>query len=318
MELENIIQLPHFKIKGREILFLEQYVFMDFGKNINPKDSFDRKRLIGEGVFIQKRPIERSNISGKNILVLEPHPDDFALSCSGYALDCIKKGNKIKVLNLFSQSSLSTFPWQSLVSITEEEYENLRLEESHLTIEEYLGLGFDSLRLPLALRRGHKNPFEHLNSKDLILENKIYEKIIQELMLYKHSVLLAPLAIQGHIDHLITCNTALKAKKEKPNIDLFFYEDMPYARNRLAYQQRFEEIKSQVNIFPIYVCVSNFVEIMADLASVYKSQFDDINRIQRLAIVKEDARNIASEGRCYHNFQQSDLAQRVWQVGDFK
>lgn len=318
MKIENIIQLPHFRITGKKVLFLGQHTFLEFQKNINSKDSFDKKRLIEEGVLIQKRTIERNNFSRRNILILEPHPDDFALSCSGYALDCIKDGDKIKALNLFSKSPLSTFPWQSLVSITEEEYENLRLEESSLTMEEYLGVEFDSLRLPLALRRGHKDPFGHLDGKDLILENMLYEKIMRELMLYEHSVLLAPLAIQGHIDHLITCDTALKIKKEKPNMELFLYEDMPYARNRLAYQQRLGEIKSQVTISPIYVCVSNFVEIMADLASIYKSQFDDINRTQRLAIVKEDTRNTATEGRFYHGFQQSDFAQRVWQVGDFK
>jgi len=303
MANENFIRLKHFDLMREGMFFLGQHLYLE----IPPNHSLSRDVLLDEGILIQRREVQRGQDSGECLLVLEPHPDDFALSCSGFVLDRLGKGDNMTLLNIFSKSPLSTFPWSSRVSITEEEYESLRLYESR-TVADYLGVGFRSLRLPLGLKRGHKTPFGSLTERD----RQVYGLLCDEIP--AHSSCIAPLGIQHHVDHLVAYEVALRIKKSFPDVGFFLYEDLPYAKNRVAYQRRFEEVSTQVSLRPLYTPVGNLLEIMADLASVYRSQFDDINRNQMLALVQDYARTVAQEGRMEGHVGDEEFAQRVFEV----
>ena len=41
--------------------------------------------------------------------------------------------------------------------------------------------------------------------------------------------------------------------------------------------------------------IENKLETLTDAVSAYRSQFDDVNRIQMLAIIREDCRAVANE-----------------------
>src|SRR3989344_3324035 len=315
--MNEFIHLPHFRINDSQILFLAKYVYLDFATKIEIDYPLHKKVLLDEGILIEKRKIEKGE-DGEKILILEPHPDDIALSCGGYVLTSLKKGASIKVINLFSRSPLSTFPWRELVSISEEEYESLRLQESFIAIKQYLGLSFKSFKLPLALKRSHLSPFEQLEESDKTLEDYLYGAITEELGMDNYSTLVAPLSVQNHIDHVLSYNVAKKIKQENKNIKLVLYEDMPYSRNQLAFSKKMDELKTQANFQANYILIRDFVDYIADLISIYRSQFDDINRTQMLAIIKEDARKIASEGKSSGEDIENEFYQRVLEVNEIK
>tara|TARA_Y100000310_G_C20685873_1_gene818953 strand:+ start:2530 stop:3468 length:939 start_codon:yes stop_codon:yes gene_type:complete len=309
MELYEEIYLKHFELREESAFFLGQEKYVSFDTKINHLNPLHKKVLIDEGIIIQKRSFQKRQYSKEKYLVLESHPDDFALSCAGFMLDEFENGARMTLLNIFSRGSLSTFPWNSRVNITEAEYEDLRLYESR-TVAEYLGVEFRSQRRVLGLKRGHKTPFESLTERDSEVIEELAESLETEIR--GHSSMLVPLGIQNHVDHLVVYEAALRCKKRNPSLRTLFYEDLPYARNRIAHRSRMDKVADQIDLKPIYVDVGAFIDIMADLASIYRSQFDDVNRIQRLALVQEYARTIAEEGKFDNQNRECEFAQRIF------
>jgi len=95
--------------------------------------------LFNEGILIQKRIIKKNPEIREKILVIEPHPDDFALSASGYVLNAMSGGASVTVLNIFSKTSVTKFPWHEKITISNKQYEKLRIQESLIAVEQYLG-----------------------------------------------------------------------------------------------------------------------------------------------------------------------------------
>lgn len=305
------IRLPHFKItKSGKVLFLDQYQYLKFGK-LNPKDSFLNKIFNDEGIIIYSKKINKApTIKPQKILVLEPHPDDFALSASSYVIKKITEGSNVTILNFFSKTSIEKFPWKDKIKITERLYEKLRLIESKIAIEKYLGERFESYRLPSAtLRKNDATFLDYHQENDLV--DTLTERVVAKIKKENFNTLLCPAAIQGHIDHLITFDVAKKTFNVLGNkIELIFYEDMPYALNKTAYFERLELIKKLFDITPFFVSTENFLNIIADMIICYRSQFDDVNRSQMFALVKQNFRATATE---WHN-QDYEFAQRFYKV----
>ena len=86
------IYLDHFEFRKNQILFLGQSVYLDFGLAIDTSNPLHKKILYDEGVIIQRRSIERDSLSQERFLVVEPHPYDFALYCSGFIIDQLSRG----------------------------------------------------------------------------------------------------------------------------------------------------------------------------------------------------------------------------------
>ena len=89
-------------------------------------------------------------------------------------------------------------------------------------------------------------------------------------------------------------------------------------RVSLPILKKMDELKTQANFQANYILIRDFVDYIADLISIYRSQFDDINRTQMLAIIKEDARKIASEGKSSGEDIENEFYQRVLEVNEIK
>src|SRR3989344_6211511 len=315
MAEKKYLRLKHFEVEVSNVLFLGQAPYLDLGSPFNASDPLQKKVLLNEGVMIEVRPVEKGQSSKESFLIIEPHPDDFALSCSGFALSKLQEGASLSLLNLFSGSSLSTFPWNQKVQITEEEYEALRLYESR-TAAEYLDIPFKSYKLPLGLKRGHRTPFEKLREKDWNTVDRLAGNLTMELK-DGFSAVVAPCGIQDHVDHVVALEAVrfMKIVRQEAgsSLSLFLYEDMPYAENRVAYQKRMRELNQRFHLKPVYIPVGEHLEIMADLASVYRSQFDDVTRAQRLALMQDHARTVAAEARSEGVKFQDEFAQRIFE-----
>lgn len=311
--MSDILHLPYFNQVDQSIRYLDQYEYADInGLEINSPSG--ERFLLAEGIYVGKPDFSDVPKSGRRAMVLEPHCDDLALSASGYAMEAICSGGTCDSMNIFSKTAVDRFPWSDKVHITEEEFEGLRLQESQLAIEEFLGQNFKSLRMPLASKRGYGEIFASTHH-DHELVRSIGDIVIGDIQVDGIDTLLCPMAIQGHIDHQVTFDVGIYAKRAlEDQVELVIYEDYPYARNRVAYNKRLKEVRGEHELQAEYLPVDRFLESMADMAIIYRSQFDDINRDQMLAIMREDLRAVALEAKADGFVIDGECAQRYWRV----
>jgi len=312
--MSEVIQLPYFTQDEHAIKYLGQFPVLEL-EGLDLASRVGQKILFAEGICVKKPDFQASNpLDGTKVVVLEPHPDDFALSASGYAMEAIASGAIIRVINLFSKTSIDRFPWQDKITITEQEFEDLRLQESHLAIEEFLGQQLTSMRLPLASKRGYDEIFAD-SHHDHELVKRVGEYLARLLSKLHVDTVLAPLAVQGHIDHLVTFDVGMSLQRALGDqVKFILYEDYPYSRNKSAYNNRLRKVGDEYQISPEYIPVDEHLDSMADMAIIYRSQFDDINRDQMHSIMREDFRATAFEAITDGVDLRAEYSQRYWRV----
>jgi len=90
------------------------------------------------------------------------------------------------------------------------------------------------------------------NQDELI--NDLTGRLIKKISKEKISTVLCPMAVRGHVAHSITFDAVLKTYKSlKQNFKLIIYEDMPYARDKMAYFSRLKHIKKNIITEDIYI-----------------------------------------------------------------
>lgn len=274
--MKDYIYSPFYSIKNNKLLYLDSYEIFEL-----PKEEKIKKRLlIEEGALLEKTYIKQQK---KSALILEPHPDDFALSALGYTLN---QYNAI-VGNIFTKTDINNFPWKNYINITQNQYEKLRIEESILSIERLLNQRFitmakESLRIT-------KEREEYIEKQIIVFTKRVLEE-------NNVDTLIVPMGIGEHPDHLITHNSILNDKNIMQKVKIILYPEYPYSRSKKNYIDRINELESRYNLNKIIINIDeNKMNIIANAISAYRSQFDDINRQQMLAIIREDYRSIAQE-----------------------
>ncbi|MDO5557554.1 MAG: PIG-L family deacetylase [Clostridia bacterium] len=277
--MKEEIYMPFYSIVDNKLVYLEKYTICELPKEENIRKKF----LEDEGVILFKNKRNETQINQK-ILVLEPHPDDFSLSALGY----INDNMQVIVLNIFSNMKLDSFTWKENISIDENKYEELRMRESKIAIEEILNYKFISL----------KEKSTRINKDNVKnIENKIICNLVNILENYEIDTLMIPMGIGNHPDHIAVYNAVMnnKIKLLDKNIKVVFYPEYPYARCKKSYIDRLEEIKQKYKLNLQIVNVEEKIENIVNCVAVYRSQYDDINKKQMLAIIREDCRAIATE-----------------------
>lgn len=312
--MSEALTLPYFVQGEHDIKYLGQHSYLETD-GINLASPIGQRVLLAEGICVNELSLPTDRPSeGRILAALEPHPDDLALSASGYAMSAIAAGGICRSMNLFSRTAIDRFPWHDKVNLTEEELEDLRLQESNLAVGDFLGQQFTSLRLPLASKRGYEEIFADTHH-DQGLVRQVSDELTDTIVEDGVDTVLCPLAVQGHIDHLVTFDVGMSIKRNLGNeIDLILYEDYPYTRNKRAYSQRLQKVSDMCRLGPEYLNVDDFLDSMADMAIIYRSQFDDINRDQMHAVMREDLRATALEARVEGAAISGECAQRYWRV----
>jgi len=317
VDSKKYIILPHFSFKGDDIIFLDKYKYFVAGDNFKLSNTEKINFLLNEGVIIRKRIKQVANKKCKDkILIIEPHPDDFVLSASGFVLD--KEWRDVKVMNIFSKTLVANFPWSDKFFINESEFEKIRMKESSFAIEQYFEFKFESLRLPLAQKRGYENNFHARKTKsEPCLVEMLSKKIVNEMEKNNYDVLLCPLGVKKHVDHIVAfeaCTLAYeKIKKQKNNFQVVFYEEYPYARNKRLLLERLEYVRSFFKLKKIIVKVNDYLQLINDSIMIYRSQFDNINSKQMLEVIKRDFEIVAIEEGNSEN-DKGNLFQRYYEI----
>ena len=185
--------------------------------------------------------------------------------------------------------NLDSFTWNENIQITEEDYEDIRIKEDKLAIEEILGQHYISL-MEKSTRITDKST-DYITYK--IIEN--LEEIINKNL--NIDTLMVPMGIGRHPDHIIVYNAIIDNYISKLNrkIKIILYPEYPYARCKKFYGDRLKQIQKKYKLKIILKNVEKKLDDIVNASSVYRSQYDDINKIQMLAIIREDCRAIAQE-----------------------
>lgn len=274
------IKSPFYSVKNNNLIYLNKFKICELPQ----EQSIRQKILENEGVILYKNKLNRTE-KNKSILVLEPHPDDFALSALGY----IDNKKNVIVLNIFSRMNIDSFTWNDRILITEDDYEKIRLKEDKIAIENILGQQVISL----------KEKSTRITDKSInYINDKIIKKLEKIMINYKNiDTLMIPMGIGMHPDHVIVYNAIMKnyiVNLDK-KVKIILYPEYPYARCKKFYIDRLKQIENQCTLKIITKNINDKINNIVNSISVYKSQFDDINKNQMLAIIREDGKAIAEE-----------------------
>ena len=274
--MKDNIMSPFYSIKDNRLFYLKEYEIC----KLPVEDEIKKKILIDEGVLLEKTKILPQD---EIALVLEPHPDDFVLSALGYTL------NRYNVIvgNIFSKTNINSFTWINSISINEYEYEELRIKESILSIQTLLHQEFISL-FEESLKISQKS-YNDIGKRIL----GFVKRILKENSI---DVIMIPMGIGNHPDHLIVYDTIMDNKEIVKNKKIILYPEYTYARSKKSYIERLKEIENKYSLNKVIINVNEEkINVFSNAISAYRSQFDDINKNQMLAIIREDYRALAQE-----------------------
>lgn len=205
-------------------------------------------------------------------LFLSPHLDDAALSCGGLAARLAAQGWRVTLVTLFTASvpnpqGFALHQQTSKGVPPHVDYMALRRRED-VEAARYLGVSrVVHLPLPDAPHRGYSNP-------DALFGNILpYDEIDQPLIDHLHrlageerpDLILAPLAIGGHVDHRMALRAVQQARL--PGVHAF-WRDVPYVMRRNAMQAQ----ESPDAPWEVAVEVTDFLRRRVQACAAYRSQ----------------------------------------------
>lgn len=174
----------------------------------------------------------------KRIVFLGPHFDDCVLSCGELINKFVKEGNDVKAVTFFTGFPKS----EELSEAAKQFHSNCFLEDDSMLFrqqEDYLALGSLNCQLEhlgyyeCLYRKNDKGEFLYPDLKNIYHLEDYDEKLIDEIsevIIHKFKdadIIFAPMGLGNHADHIIINRAMIKAK-EKLNIEVYFYEEVPY------------------------------------------------------------------------------------------
>ncbi|HEX8460245.1 MAG TPA: PIG-L family deacetylase [Segetibacter sp.] len=205
------------------------------------------------------------------IYILSPHIDDAAFGLALTISKCTGSKISVTVINCFTITKWTAIPVHNkeLNAVSQ-----LRKEED-AAFYKTIGADIKIINLDLLdapLRNGYIFQEQPFQPNELAL----VDELAQLLQTHVDGLLLCPLAIGNHIDHVICRAAVIKSYTKTP---VLFYEDLPYAQRitqqqiELHIRQLEEELKASFSNY-----TSGFLDCTINKEQVirlYKSQMND-------------------------------------------
>lgn len=336
-ETETYEWLHHYEPKGGRIFFLG---VVDTGlsvsenlaslaentfiarEDLNQAETASQvKQLVNAGIIVPNtRYTSESNKVVGEIMIIQPHSDDFALSCGAtLAKMRAKNKNNLRLVTVFSNYSTQSFPWANRVSLDDDAYSALRKAEDQ-NVARYLGCPVEFLTHSDALRRSPGSSFIQragMLKRDYSVRAAIASDLTQLIEAHSPSKVFLPAGFGWHIDHRTVLSAGLEAAYINSRSSVYLYEDYPYSdKCRYSYWTRIKELHDLAAIEAVYTDVIDFVETKAVLINFYRSQF--VNWCFR--DIKKSVYNLAEATSIEDWFQKNmfrertGFAERIWHV----
>ncbi len=212
-------------------------------------------------------------------LLVQPHPDDIALSCGGRVARRVANGERLVMVTVFSGSP------GNAVALTEiarrlhviwgevdpdRAWAMRRAEDAEAA--RLLGVTAKSLGHLDALYRGYCTLGAELHPEDRALQAAIAESIIDDWRLTRGPVDL-PLAIGRHPDHRLVFEIGARLAGEGAAVT--FYEDFPYVMIEGELERRLAELPPMIAEL---TDVTDVLDARVRAISAYSSQLRSLSR----------------------------------------
>jgi LmbE family N-acetylglucosaminyl deacetylase len=176
-------------------------------------------------------------------ILVSPHSDDIAFSLGGTLLQDFFHGPSLMV-TIFTKSNFS--PCIKIPG--PEEISKIR----HLEDVEFAGrleIKFQSFGFSEPPLRGYsrRDIFANNNPASDPIYTEVYHALSKLIRSSECELVVSPMGLGNHIDHIITCNVCCRIAREN-NIRIIFYEDLHYAS-----QLTFKQIKVRANSISPYL-----------------------------------------------------------------
>lgn len=246
---------------------------------------------------------------------LSPHIDDAIGSCGGMIAKYATYQQPVHIVNIFSGHASPPFSdfakklhkvWGNPINVTQTRRAEEAAATKRINAVVHFGAALDAI-----YRRDHAGNWFYPLEQDLFDKPNENDKNdqIRECLNRLKSILsiadfriYAPLGIGNHVDHQIAFNCGLELIKE--GYPVFFYEDFPYARNDLIYQERKCKLAEWIS-YDVEIGENDLhAKIVA--YSCYHSQMKFLfsNEIEMIFAVKKFA-----ETQAGHNMK---LVEKLW------
>lgn len=239
-DTDRPIRLPHLEVAATGIRFLGDPLDSDlFGTAmLGLWESCDGERPLRSWAEAQQQLLRRWHSAGlivgsrpartvepANLTIVSPHPDDAAL-----ALGALLAATGGRVLDVFSEETWTRRPYYharpelTAALLLAEERVACQVLGAELTL-----LGHVDGAARLAWRDGFFVDQENV-AESVAVEPELFDRLINDLgsELSGDGPVLVPLAVGGHIDHVLA-RAAVLAKGVLNPARVMFYEDMPYS-----------------------------------------------------------------------------------------
>ena len=295
----SFVKYPHFSIKNCDLYFLGQKILslssteldilnacengMQFSK-ISKETDFELEILEKTIIHFLKKYIifpvspKSSLPTDCSILTVEPHCDDVCFSLTGTLIQNSTNGKGSKILNIFSTSSYIQSGLQKYMNQSNnfEYISNIRKSENKM-FANIIGAQIEFCDIQEAIIRGYKNVYIEPHRADMNLFTKLKELIISKVKNENFRTIFFPLGVGKHVDHVLLSNLAIDIIQDtyiKKNVQVFLYEDLPYAHDQIAYYERLGELRLRykLNLIPHYSDITFFIEKKSLACSIFRTQ----------------------------------------------
>jgi len=206
----------------------------------------------------------------KNIktILVSPHSDDIAYSLGG-ALQRNYFDRPISLVTVFTKSSFSP----RLKLSNPEEITNKRYLED-LEFTKKIGIQYISCHFPEPPLRGkvsHEDIFGNLDPCSDPIYEEVYLSLMKIIKQFPNASVVSPMSLGNNIDHQIVLNACSSICQEN-NINVSFYEDIPYASLLTLKQIENKAFEISPDLKPYKIDItSEFNEKLENLR-IYKTQ----------------------------------------------
>ncbi|MFA5856776.1 MAG: PIG-L family deacetylase [Candidatus Pacearchaeota archaeon] len=234
----------------------------------------------------------------KSSIIFSPHSDDTVLSTGGRILTNYEN-ESFSVLNIFSTCAFSILP--ELKNPKEITKLN-NLEENEALGR--LGINVEFMYLPEVLLRGYKHWNSPPDSNKEIQTKTLITSKIKELSKIAKRVYF-PLGVGNHTDHILVNQIALESYKFlKGNVEVFFYEDIPYAFEFNGVEKKVGDLQNALgeSLEEVVSDISPEIMTKSSLIGIYKTQYDE----KYIKMIADYSESISKTKGVFH--------ERAWKI----
>lgn len=232
----------------------------------------------------------------QRVVILSPHSDDVAYSLGG-TVRRLPRDSVWTILTVFNKSCYAPeYPHQT----AEVEISRIRDEEDH-RYAEAVGAKRVALNLADASVLGHTAESELRASYLDERFEPVAAALDEALSVISPDLILAPLALGGHVDHRIVFE-AVGRSSHVHRAKILYYEDLPYACH-LPGEELLVEVQARLGegVRPLLNDITDVLGLKLTASSIYHSQGD----WDEAALISYANRIHPVEHRC---------AERLWHV----